>query len=69
MRAWGIDGAAPRRVSRAGVGLEKHLEDWIARDPSLLADGLTIVGRQVGLDGGHLELLAIDWQDRGLSSN
>ena len=61
---WSIDGDAPRRVSRAGVGLERELEDWIARDASLLADGLTIVGRQVHLGGGSLDLLAIDWRDR-----
>lgn len=61
---WTVDGDAPRRVSRSGVGLERNLEDWIANDSSLLADGLTIVGRQVRLDGGPLDLLAIDWQDR-----
>lgn len=61
---WTVDGDAPRRVSRSGVGLEQNLEDWIAKDSSLLADGLTIVGRQVRLDGGPLDLLAIDWQDR-----
>ena len=63
---WTVDGDAPRRVSRSGVGLERNLEDWIANDSSLLADGLTIVGRQVWLDGGPLDLLAIDWQDRWL---
>ena len=61
---WTIDGDAPRRVRRAGVGLERHLEDWIANDCSLLADRLTVVGRQVRLEGGPLDLLAIDWQDR-----
>lgn len=61
---WTVDGDAPKRVSRSGVGLERNLEDWIANDSSLLADGLTIVGRQVGLDGGRLDLLAIDLQDR-----
>ena len=54
----------PRRVSRGGVGLERRLGDWIARDASLLADGLTIVGGQVHLDGGFLDVLAIDWRDR-----
>lgn len=57
---WEIDGDAPRRVSRSGVGLEKELEDWITSDATLLADGFTIVGRQVRLDGGLLDLLAID---------
>ena len=61
---WTVDGDAPRRVSRSGVGLERNLEDWIANDSTLLADGLTIVGRQVHLDGGPLDLLAIDWRDR-----
>ena len=61
---WTVDGEAPRRVGRSGVDLERNLEDWIANDSSLLADGLTIVGRQVWLDGGPLDLLAIDWQDR-----
>ena len=61
---WTVDGDAPRRVGRSGVDLEKDLEDWIAADASLLADGLTVVGRQVWLDGGPLDLLAIDWQDR-----
>ncbi len=61
---WTVDGGAPRRVGRSGVDLEQHLEDWIARDASLLADGLTVVGRQVRLEGGPLDLLAIDWQDR-----
>lgn len=61
---WTVDGTAPRRVNRSGVDLEKDLEDWIANDPSLLADRLTIVGRQVWVDGGPLDLLAIDLQDR-----
>ena len=61
---WTIDGDAPRRVARSGVGLERHLEDWIANDCSLIADDLTVVGRQVWLEGGPLDLLAIDRQDR-----
>ena len=61
---WTIDGDAPRRAPRAQVDLERQLEDWIANDSSLLADGLTIVGRQLRLEGGPLDLLAIDQQDR-----
>lgn len=61
---WRVDGEAPQRVGRSGVGLERRLEDWIANNSSLLADGLTLVGRQVRLEGGPLDLLAIDWQDR-----
>ena len=64
LSVWTVDGDAPRRVDRSGVDLEKDLEDWIANDSSLLADRLTIVGRQVRVDGGPLDLLAIDLQDR-----
>ena len=64
LSVWTVDGDAPRRVDRSSVDLEKDLEDWIANDSSLLADRLTIVGRQVWVDGGPLDLLAIDLQDR-----
>ena len=42
--------------------MEQNLEDWIEREPGLLQTGLTIVGRQVGLEGGRLDLLARDTQ-------
>ena len=41
-----------------------HLEDWIVNDVSLVSEGLTLVGRQVSVDDGRLDLLAIDFQDR-----
>jgi len=44
--------------------LEKHLEDWIVKDVSLIGEGLTLVGRQVFIDDGKLDLLAIDKRDR-----
>ena len=54
----------PHRVKRSHIDLEKHLEDWIANDSTLIAQGLTLVGRQVSIDDGRLDLLAIDSQDR-----
>lgn len=54
----------PRRVDRSYIELEKHLEDWIVDDVTLLAEGLTLVGRQVSIHDGRLDLLAIDFQDR-----
>ncbi len=56
--------SAPRKVERSQIGLEKHLEDWIANDVKLIGEGLKIVGRQVKIDDGILDLLAIDSQDR-----
>ena len=54
----------PTRVDRSHIALERHLEDWIASDMTLIAEGLTLVGRQVTTDDWRLDLLAIDAQDR-----
>ena len=54
----------PHRVERSHIELEMHLEDWIANDSTLIAQGLTLVGRQISIDDGRLDLLAIDAQDR-----
>ena len=75
LAAWSIDGqhvegatqqSEPKRVGRSQIGLERRLEDWIANDVTLVAEGLTLVGRQVSIDDGRLDLLAIDPQDRWL---
>jgi hypothetical protein len=55
------EGAAPQRLSTGQLDLERHLEDWIARDPTLVEDGF-VVGRQLRLDGGILDLLCLDAQ-------
>ena len=60
----GSELAEPKRVGRSSVGLEKHLEDWIVKDASLIGEGLTLVGRQVSIHDGRLDLLAIDSKDR-----
>ena len=48
------------RIARSSVTLERSLEEWVEADPSLVVDGLLIVGRQVGLAAGRLDLLGID---------
>ena len=37
---------------------------WIAADAKLIGGELTIVGQQVRIDDGRLDLLAIDARDR-----
>ncbi len=73
LAAWSIDRqhadgtsarSEPKSVERSHVGLERHLEEWIANDVTLIAEGLTVVGRQVSIDDGRLDLLAIDSKDR-----
>jgi len=61
---WYITQDGPRKLEAGRVDLEQYLEDWIARDPSLLQQGLVIVGRQIGLEGGRLDLLGLDPQGR-----
>ena len=64
--AWSVDiqHPQPQKVKGSHIQLEKHLEDWITNDATLVADGLTIVGRQLTIDDGRLDLLAIDFRDR-----
>lgn len=59
---WQITGDEPRALNPASVDLEAQLESWIAQDPDMLQRGLTVVGRQVRVEGGILDLLAIDPQ-------
>jgi hypothetical protein len=61
---WHIADSGPVRLPSTELQLERDLEDWIERDPSLLERGLVIVGRQLRLDGGPLDLLALDPQGR-----
>ena len=75
LAAWSIDAqcgeggsqpSQPQRVPRSHIGLERHLEDWIVNDVTLIGEGYTLVGRQVSIDDGRLDLLAIDSRDRWL---
>ena len=59
---WTITPQGPSRVKESNLALEKQLEDWIENDPSLLQSGLTIIGRQIHVEGGPLDLLALDPQ-------
>jgi hypothetical protein len=61
---WEINGTSPTRLAASPLDLERHLEGWIESDPGLLQSGLDIIGRQVGLDAGRLDLLALDPQGR-----
>ena len=58
------DAPPPQRLEPSHIELEQHLEDWIANDVTLIGEGYVLVGRQVSIDDGRLDLLAIDSQDR-----
>ena len=59
--AWEIgDGDVPSRMAEDREFLEKHLEAWIERDPSLLGGDIRWVSRQLVLpDGSRLDLLGL----------
>ena len=60
----GAQPSQPQSLERSHIDLEQHLEDWIANDVTLIGEGYTLVGRQISIDDGRLDLLAIDSQDR-----
>jgi hypothetical protein len=64
LSAWTIQGDKPIRLQDSSIDLEKRLEFWIEKDPFLIQNGLVIVARQLILEGGRLDLLAIDPQGR-----
>jgi len=59
---WRVTDEGLDRLSPSSVGLEKNLENWIEEDPTLLEEGLEIVGRQIHVEGGVLDLLALNPQ-------
>ncbi len=62
--AWEINEDGPVRIKESNIDLEEKLEDWICRDPAIIQAGLTIIARQLVVEGGRLDLLAIDPQGR-----
>ena len=61
---WTIGDRGPARVERSRLELEADLEDWAEKTPALLAEGLRVVGRQLHVDAGFIDLLGIDVQGR-----
>lgn len=59
-KVWQVGDDTPLKVAESSVGLEKDLEGWIEADPSLLPGELEIICRQMSVEGGRLDLLALD---------
>ena len=58
---WRItDKEKPQQLSADEAFLEEDLENWIERDPEILESGLRIIGRQLKVAAGKLDLLAVD---------
>lgn len=50
--------------SKSHADSEGLLEDAIVKNPDLLEEGLTLIGRQTPTDGGPLDLLGVDSDGR-----
>lgn len=61
---WHITNNKLKLIGSSNVELEKNLEEWIEKDPSLIQEGLTIVSRQKTIEGVTPDLLAVDSQGR-----
>jgi hypothetical protein len=61
---WHLSGDKPKKLQESKIDFEQYLEEWIETDPEFLQVGLTIVGKQISVEGGRLDLLAIDPQGR-----
>ena len=59
-KIWRIDADQPKQLKPSKLDEERRLEDWLCRDGSLLSDKLLVIGRQITLAGGTLDLLAVD---------
>src|SRR5262249_51805345 len=62
IRLWRIDkDERLLKCDPAPLDLEARLEEWLARDSSILSDDLLVIGRQVATAfGGFIDLLCID---------
>ena len=62
---WHVHDDGPQKIKTSQVDLERHLEEWIESDPALLRQGLTIVGRQMHVEGASTIASNLDmpgWQ-------
>jgi RecB family endonuclease NucS len=57
---WEIGDEIPAKIPEARLDLEKRFENWIESDPSFLYHDQKIIGRQVRVEAGIIDLLAID---------
>ena len=59
-KVWRVDADRPEQLKASRLDEEKRLEDWLCRDVGLLNEKLLIIGRQISMSGGKLDLLAVD---------
>lgn len=65
IKLWELDGTRATPLSSNNqLESEQGLEDTLVKNPNLLIEGLTLVGRQTHTEGGPLDLLGVDGDGR-----
>ena len=65
IKLWELDGSKAIPLgSNNQLESEELLEETLVKNPNLLIDGLTLVGRQMPTEGGPLDLLGVDGDGR-----
>ena len=62
VKIWALEDGAETKLleSKSHTDSESRLEDAIVKNPDLLEEGLTLIGRQTQTEGGPLDLLGVD---------
>ncbi|MBI1801319.1 MAG: DUF91 domain-containing protein [Chloroflexi bacterium] len=60
LNAWHVTSKGTRELTIARIIHEEELEKWIEQEPDLVEKGLLIIGRQIRLPHGQVDLLALD---------
>ncbi len=61
IKLWELDGTQANSLTlNSQLESEGLLEDTLVKNPNLLIDGVTLVGRQTPTEGGPLDLLGVD---------
>ena len=64
LKIWSIDKGTDAKVTALGTTAQTEseglLEDILAKNPEMLADGLKLIGRQTRTTGGPLDLLGVE---------
>ena len=66
VKIWALEDSSETKLleSKSHTDSEKKLEDAIVKNPDLLEEGLTLIGRQTQIAGGTLDLLGVDGDGR-----
>ena len=59
-KVWRVDSDRLTQLEPDRLYEERRLEDWLCHDIGLLSDQLLVIGRQIDVSGGTIDLLAVD---------